>query len=361
MISAMKIFLSILFFLFLSPLLPAQQRIFSAIFTPSTYSLGDELILAGDHFGEKINFPVRSIEIIDNRYDTSKQGFYPLYKNAPRQIKFIDHLSTWMTSQLNELLNIDANANRKLVLVIQRFWFGYSAQQKYSVFKQHLETSLYYKLELFSVLNENYFPLKRTEGTFTTAFDEQVTYKPLVDSMMKVLGKDIVNINFATREDAKNALSKEKFLGYISKKKDRINLKRPLVKGVYESFDDFLQQRIVGDSVDIIRYNDYYNRQAVACQLGVYIQNSLQPCNKYWGYYDGRFLFVNTGTGLFIKLTPWFNQFILADLQQIAFSKKRKTFVSQSTISTSSYNVIKDFAKVYHLFYQLDYDDGKLY
>src|SRR5258705_10223451 len=98
----------------------------SAIFTPSPYSLGDELILAEHHPTEKMNFPVNNIEVIDNRYDTSKQGFYPLYKSAPRQIKFTDQLSNWMESELNHLVATDANAERKLVMVIQRFWFGYS-------------------------------------------------------------------------------------------------------------------------------------------------------------------------------------------------------------------------------------------
>lgn len=357
----MKIFVSLFVFLFFCRLLPAQQRMSLAIVTPSPYSLNDETILTGTVSAEKINIPVNNIEVIDDRYDTTKQGFYPLYKNAPRQIKFPNLLSNWMLSQLKEFINQDARSERKLVMVIQRFWFGYSAQQRYSVFKQHLETSLYYKLELFSVVNENYFPLKRTEGVFTTAFNEQATYRLLVDSMMKVLQKDITGINFTAKEEGKNILSKEQFFVYINKKRGRMDSKRPLVKGVYTSFDDFLQQKIIGDSVDLVRYTDYFDRQTVACQLGVYIQGYLQPCNKYWGYYDGRFLFVNTGNGLFIKLTPWFNQFILADLQQIAYSKQRKTFVTESTISTTSYHIIKDFAKVYHLFYELDYDEGKLY
>jgi hypothetical protein len=331
------------------------------ILTPSPYSLSDETIHPGNFSAEKINFPVNSIEVIDNRSDTTKQGFYPLYKYAPRQIKFPTLLSGWMLSQLNELINPDTQTERKLVMVVQRFWFGYSAQQKHSVFKQHLETSLYYKLELFSVLNGNYFPLKRTEGVFTTGFNDHATYKPLVDSMMKALQKDLSNIDFTIKEEGKNALSKEHFSDYINKKRSKSNLRRPLVKGVYASYDDFLQQKIIGDSVDLVRYTDYFGRQTVACHIGVYIQNYLQPGNKYWGYYDGRFLFVNTGNGLFVKLTPWYNQFILADLQQIAFSKQRKTFVAGSTISTTPYNIIKDFAKVYHLFFELDYDEGKLY
>jgi len=355
----MKIFIILFIILFFYESLPGQRTL--AVFTPSPYSLHDELILTGNQASERINMPVSSIEVIDNRYDTSKQGFFPVYKNPPRQITFIDHLSVWMLSQLKDIINTEKNSERKLVIIIQRFWFNNSAIQKYSPFKQHLETTLYYKLELFSVLNDHYFPLKRTEGMFTTAFNDQVTYKPLVDSMMKMLRKDISAINYTVKEDAKNALSNEQLISYIHKKTEKVNLKRPLVKGVYESFNDFLQQKIIGDSVDLIRYTDYFDRQMVACQIGVYIQNSLQPCNRYWGYYDGKYLFVNTGNGLFIKLTPWFNQFILADLQQIAFSRKRKTFVTEATISTSSYNTIKDFAKAYHLFFQLDYDDGKLY
>jgi hypothetical protein len=330
--------------------------------TPSPYSLSDQLVFFSSHKFGKINIPVKSVEVIDNRYDTTKHGFFPVYKNSPRLVKFSDRLSEWMLTELNDLIPAEhPRADRKLSVVIQRFWFNNSADQRFTPFKQQLQTSLYYKLELFSSINETYYPLKRFEGVFTNYFNDQDTYKSLTDSLMKILHRDVAAINFASKETEKNAIGKEQFVTYLDKKRQRINLHRPLTRGIFASYDDFLQQKPLGDSVDVIEYKDYFERQIVACQLGIYIKGFLQPCNKYWGYYDGKFLFVNSGNGLFIKLTPWYNQFILADLQQIAFSKKRKTFVTDAAISTSSYHIIKDFAKAYHLFYQLDYDDGKLY
>src|SRR5206468_12662052 len=131
----------------------------------------------------KINLPAKKIEVVDNRYDDSKQGFYPVYKSPPKLIEFGQPLSEWFYSQLENSINLQNDSARKLVFVIQKFWFGNSADQHFTPFKQNLDISLIYRIELFSAINENYYPLKRIEGHFTTHFSELDCYIQLVDSL----------------------------------------------------------------------------------------------------------------------------------------------------------------------------------
>ena len=350
-----------IFFFFCSFLCGQAQRSL-AVFTPSPYGLADQLIIVEKKITDKINLPAKEIEIIDNRFDNSKQGFYPVYKNAPRLIIFEQNMTDWFHSRLVNLVNLNQqDSGRRFLCVIQRFWFSNSAEQRFTPFKQHLETSLFYKVEIFSHVGDSYFPLKRTEGIFKTSFNEQSTYTILVDSFFTVLLKDLQQTDYSLKETQKNALPQEQVTNYLKKNSERLGMIKHLKRGVYESYSDFVQQKILGDSVELVKYNDYFERQIVACHIGVYVKNFLQSCNKCWGYFDGRYLFLNVGDGFFIKLTPWYDQFILADLQQVAYAKKKKPFVSEVEIANTSYDIIKDFAKAYHLFFQLDYTDGKLY
>ena len=339
----------------------AQTTTSLVVITPSPYMLGGQLITTDKKFSEKIKLPAGAIEVIDNRYDNSKQGFFPVYKGAPKQIKFDQPLTLWLYSQLDQMLELEKDSARKLIFVIQRFWFSNTMMQKFTPFKQNLEVSLYFKVELFSSLNDVYYPIKRIEKNFTTTFDEQNSYKRLIDSFFEALEKNLPETDYASKETQQHALSQDRVANYLQTKIDRLLLAKKIRRGVYETFNDFINQKIMGDSVELVNYADYNGKQTVACHVGVYVRNSLQPCNKCWGYYDGRFLFLNAGDGFFIKLTPWYNQFVLADLQQIVYAKKKKPFISEIQISTSSYDIIKDYAKAYHLFFQLDYDDGKIY
>ena len=68
-----------IFFFFCSFLSAHAQRSL-AVFTPSPYGLTEQLVITEEKKAEKINIPAKEIEVVDNRYDNSKQGFYPVYK-----------------------------------------------------------------------------------------------------------------------------------------------------------------------------------------------------------------------------------------------------------------------------------------
>jgi hypothetical protein len=349
---------ALIFLILLAQAATAQRSM--PLLTPSPYALQDLVIAAEYQPVKKNSLSVHSIRVIDNRFDTTKQGFYPVLKYAPKQLRFGDNLAAWMHKQLFACFDLAPAATRDLVVIIQDFWFSYFAAEKYTPFKQHLQCRLHYKLELFSEKEGLYYPVRRLAGEVVYPFSAEDSYAPLTDSLFNRIQFSLSNDPFTSKEIIANAITAEKLDSYLQKKLDRLHINTPLLKGVYASFDDFLQRKISGDSVDIYEYKDFYGRQTVACHVGLMKNNSLQPGNRFWGYYDGRNLFVNTGNGLYVRVMPWFHHYILADLQQIVLSRKRKSLVSESKIGETSFEILKAYAKAYHLFFELNFDTGEL-
>src|SRR5205085_787133 len=103
-------------FLFLHFSVRAQKSL--AVFTPSPYGLGDQLIIVQKKNSEKIKIPAKELEIMDNRFDNSKQGFFPVYKTAPRLIVFEQNLADWFQSHLSSRLDQEQqDSTRKLLFV----------------------------------------------------------------------------------------------------------------------------------------------------------------------------------------------------------------------------------------------------
>jgi len=180
-----------------------------------------------------------------------------------------------------------------------------------------------------------------------------------VDSMIHLIQLEISKLKIGERETATSLISETRIENYIVQKKSGIPDR--YAYGVYPTYEDFLQQKPITDSIDIIPYMDYYDRDVVAAYLSI-IKNGLPAsCSKYWGYYDGRYLFYNTGNGYFVRMFPVNGQFVFADLQQVAYNTKKRSLADEILIGKTPYDILKDYGKAYHLFFQLNYEDGKLY
>ncbi len=330
-----------------------------AIYTPSPYTLQTELLTPSLLFISKTKLPVYRIEIIDNRFDFSKLGYKPVYKNAPKEIKLQGSLPDLIKTIFADGVETDNSQERKLIIVIQHCWITYFSNNKFSFLKKNLIAALEYKFEYFTAKDTSYYPVKRMNGKIELLYNEEITNKVLVDSMTHLLLLEIAKLKIDEKENPGSLITETRMENYITQKK--ANLPKRINYGVFASFDDFMNQKVITDSIDIIPYKDYYDRNIVAANLGIIKNGMLEPGNKYWGFFDGRYLFYNTGNGFFIRLIPVNNQFVFADLQQIVLNSKKKSITSEARIGQSSYDIIKDFGKAYHLFFQLNFEDGKLY
>jgi hypothetical protein len=307
----------------------------------------------------KIELPVYRIEIIDNRFD-DKLGFRPVYKYAPKEIRLMntlpDAIKTIFASGIEPA---DTARKRKMIVAIQNCWITYYADSKFNFLKKSLVAKLEYNFECFTAIDTNYYPLKRMSGNLTMMFRDEVTSSILIDSMIHLLQNEISRLTIPEKENPKTLISETRMDNYILQKKAVVPNR--FKRGMYASYDDFINQQVITDSVDIIPYKDYYNRYAIAANISIIKDGSAEPCNKCWGYFDGRYLFYNTGNGFFIRMLYARGQFVFADLQQLTYNTIKKSITSESIIGNTPYNIIKDYGRFLHILYQLNYEDGKLY
>jgi len=348
----------LLLFLFLLPILSAGQR-GGLIFTPSPQLLQTHFVSANYLTVEKNNLPVYRIEIIDNRFDTYKLGFHPEYKRAPREIRMTEPLAEIVKKVFSNGIGLDEKSDRKIIVVIQDCWFTYHAENRYNVLKKNLIAELQYKIECFTNRDTSFYPLKRFSGNIQLPYNEDLTSQQIFDSLVHTLQLEIPKLKIGDRETAKSLINENRLDNYITQK--RSSIPRRYAYGVYVSYDDFLNQNAIQDSIDIIPYKDYYERDIVAAHINIIKNGLVEPCTKYWGYYNGRYLFYNTGNGYFVRLFPVGGQFVFADLQQVALNSKKKSITSEALIGKTTYDIIRDYGKAFHLFFQLNFEDGKLY
>jgi len=329
------------------------------VYTPSPNFLQTHLVSPNLLPVAKNNLPVYRIEIIDNRFDNTKIGFHPEYKKAPREIRLATPLGDIIKNIFTQGIGLDENADRKMIIVIQKCWITYHADSKYNILKKNLLSELQYNIECFTARDTNYYPLKRFTGNINLNYDEEITSQHLFDSLVHLIQLEIPKLKTGERESTKTIISEDRLDNYITKKKSSVP--RRYTYGVYMSYEDFLNQKAITDSIDIIPYKDYSEREVVAAHVNIIKNGLVEPCTKYWGYYNGRYLFYNTGNGYFIRLFSVGGQFVFADLQQVALNSKKKSITSEILIGKTTYDIIKDYGKAYHLFFQLNYEDGKLY
>ena len=307
----------------------------------------------------KINLPVYRIEIIDNRFD-DKLGFIPIFKYAPREIRLINTLPVAIKEIFAAGIELaETTQNRKMIVAIQNCWITYYAESKFNFLKKTLVAKLEYNFECFTSIDTNYYPLKRMSGNLTMTFRDEVTSGILIDSMFHLLQHEISRLTIPEKENPKTIISETRMDNYILQKK--ASIPKRFKRGMYASYDDFVKQEVITDSVDIIPYKDYYNRYAIAANIAIIKDGAAEPCNKCWGYFDGRYLFYNTGNGFFVRMLYAKGQFVFADLQQLTYNTIKKSITSESIIGDTPYNIIKDYGRSLHILYQLNYEDGKLY
>jgi hypothetical protein len=176
------------------------------------------------------------------------------------------------------------------------------------------------------------------------------------------LQKNIQSIQFEKREIEKNIILPEDFVSYYNNQfTERLSLSNKS-KGVYETYEDFLNNRPMADSVDlVVKYNNFETTPPYAYQLAAYNNNTTVPANKAWGYFDGQTFYINCGSGLYLKLVRKRNDFLFFYLENIGSDRIKKDLLNRLYINNSPYRVLKSYTKAFVITYQLDWETGQLY
>ncbi|MES2330988.1 MAG: hypothetical protein V4539_15400 [Bacteroidota bacterium] len=317
----------------------------------------------------KLPMPAANIILIDARADNEKVGFMPLESDMQKKgyttvgLQLDKKLSGWFNDNFIEKnISIDSNQPRQLEIVIRKFWFSNSVSELYSVSNPKLRTSLHYQFDVYSSFNLGYYPQQKIMGSFTTLYNKGNAYNELTDSLFAVLRKSLGKLDLKAMETDNNWQSPIDFNDYYNSKMRQVSHFEQMPRGLYASYQDFLEKNISGDSVELVKqYSNYDRAEMYACQLTAFKDGQHIPSNKSWGYYDGSFLFLNTGNGFFVKLIRSKENFNFYHVRNIQQDRIKQDILNGINIGNTSYQLLKDYTKAFALTYQLDTDTGTLY
>ena len=312
---------------------------------------------------------INSIRLIDARYDQTKVGFLPVDKELQRKganiigLQFNNSLTDWMKiAWIEKSIDTDTLAKRDLVIAIQKFWFSNDVLDRYTVANPRISTTLHYHFDVYSTKDLGYFPLKKIQGEIKLPYEKGLAIDYLTDSVLKIIGHEIANIQFPLKEVDKNWLAPADFNDFYSQRIKRGLWKTIKPVGVYATYEDFLNGEPICDSIQIFRkFTNFETGPVYATMILGFKGYDPVSCTTAWGYFNGSSLFVNTGNGFYIKLLQVNNDFIFPNLKKLEQDKIKKNILSNIRIGGSDYLLLKDYNLAYSFTYQLDPDTGLLY
>jgi hypothetical protein len=312
---------------------------------------------------------IGKIKIIDVRTDPGKVGFKPVDYTDKRNgiisiaLQVQGGLRNWLQENvLEQCIQTDSTSKRQLVIMINKCWLTNDAESPYTGRHSTLTQSLQYDIAIYSSLGYGYFPIKQLIGSFSKSYQSNDKEFPLFDSLTQLICKEVNKFNFTDAEKEENLVSINDFnIFYNSQKNMLRNIASPK-RGVYRSYEDFLLQKVSSDSIEIIKKYDNVGRYVLyAVEVTQIIANVPTSTNACWGFSDGRSLFVNVGNGFFVRLVRAEGNYVFYGLNAMREDRIKSTTRNGITFGNSTFDIIKDYARVMPLTYQLDPLTGKLY
>lgn len=313
---------------------------------------------------------IQKIRIIDGRFDIKKVGFFPSDHSFQEKSLFVvglqlqGNLAGWLKNNFidkNVILDSNNRSNRDLVILLKQFWYSFSASETLHE-KNNLISTLHYRFDIFSSKDAGYYPLKKIEGTFSAVYNNSKVYNILTDSLLMHLKKQFSRLQFAIFEKEKNWIAPADFNNYCNKDIKSILKIEENKKGLYASYEDFLLNKPIADSIVMIKkYSNSGFTTLYACQLAPYQKGEPLSGTKAWGYYDGVSIFLNSGNGFYIKLILSGEDYLFLFLKNLGYDKIKSEMQDHIYINDTPYKLLRNFTKQYTLIYKLNFETGKLF
>lgn len=312
---------------------------------------------------------VGKIKLIDTRFDQTKVGYFPVENSLKRKgiktvgIQIKESPLKWFSKNIAEKYIItDSSSTRQIILVFNQFWFSNYATDYYKLPNATLKTALEYSIDAYTFDGSSYYPQKKVSGVITSNYNKGKAYNTLIDSLLQILRNSVFNNQYVAKETEKNKILPADFNDYYNQKRKKVSETIDAPKGIYKTYQAFLDKTVYADTIEIIKKFDNAGRSIVyACELTALKNGQLESCNNLWGYYDGRNLYFNSGNGFFIKLTRSGNQLIFLNLNNLSEDRIKANMLSTIQIGQSPYEIIKEYSRLTPLTFQLDYNSGILH
>ena len=314
--------------------------------------------------GSNPKLPYAAIEVLDNRFDTSKIGFtlgFQLFNNikrAGRKMIFDNSVAKALENYYNEFYQNSFTPNNiTLFIVLKKLWFSgidNSRNKEIDILRNTTsEEFLYCKWEYYLKRGNEYLPVKRTDTVIngviyeTNGIDYQneLSNNEILKLMLEGM-VELVDLNKAVADfDNANKLSWEKVKAYNASFYDWPILKDTMVnKGVYLTFNEFRNNK-----PSIRNFSEKKLRIRIGKEEDYIEDNQGNRISNYWGYYNGNEW----------KIGKYGNDKMFRKGNAFEFFSKTKT-AAMSTNRGNTYGSTNNEAKPW-MPYQIDMETGLIY
>lgn len=235
--------------------------------------------------------PFHSIRVVDARSDTSKIGYWNKKKQYLR-VTTSNGFANSLENLLNELPKEASADDRRLLVVIKKFWFREPTDEE--IIKQYDDTgrhpgrilTCYAKVEFYLNRGEIYTPLFRFDSVFQqpAVNDKDELTVPAVEACLNRLEK----LDLQPFTQSKTQLSWPAVEAYNRQFMEKSILTDfKMRRGVFITFNDFLQNKP--------RYTDFEVEAGAVDHLYVTSGGSRQLLTNFWGYAGSSGYFFKNG------------------------------------------------------------------
>lgn len=307
----------------------------------------------------KIPVPVNSIEVLDARFDQSRIGVKSFFKDKSFQqqdVIFPDSFTRYLQQVMNKWLLFDSASADKLVLLLKNFRVTEDISSLLSKGKKK-EIFFQFVAAVYLQRNDKCYKVGLINKWFSN-YDSRINNTKISNNeretlVTNVLIKQLQNIKLSVDPDSK-AYTRNEIEEAIRSRFNMPVLTEKPKKGVFKTFDDFLQNKLSYTEFERVVYKD---------GLGVLIDSTGNRIDSKtaWGFSNGEQIFYFLGEN-FYELKKRSGMFELKAYQKID-KKLTLSLIDELFSKTYIPNKIRRTFKLENIpaYVDMDMDTGELY
>jgi hypothetical protein len=247
----------------------------------------------------KITLPFKDVRVFDKRFDTSKLGYLfsgPHYKN----IVLKPSLSSAVEDYFRKNFVFATESDKILVVMLKTTWMHEmrSGEEDVEDFNNELQklSKCIFKADVYSSENNSYQALVRVDTSLENKNPLVNVSSVLLLNSLNYTADKILSLDLNQLFTKKTKINETDVMNYYDQRLKKPRITNDLLqRGVYLTFDDFLNNRLTAYkfSLEQDEESDY-----------MYIEENggEKLFTDFWGFSDGENLYIKLGFNFF-KLT----------------------------------------------------------
>jgi hypothetical protein len=304
----------------------------------------------------------QNIELLDARPDSSKIGYAPARGNSYNKLTADENFTDFFQKRTSA-----PNTDEAYLFVLRKLWLQQTTaaeQQQSKIVMQQAEANkpysrCYARIEVYKKRGSMYTPLFRLDSTFEHSKPLYLSAADLLLLPFEFCLQKVSVLSSAAPAANRRQMTLSEVKTFTFKKRfSPANQEAVLQRGIFHKFSDFLYNR--PDTTSFTLQSD-----VLTDELVVNTNGGGHVLNKFWGFCDGKNIFIRLGLNVF-QLHPVQNTYELW-----GFTTIKQSFVQSgpvgggtrndliSSLALHSFNSKKVSAPLKP--FQLDLDTGLVY